>query len=78
MQKIIFYFLRGSITVRLTSCLAGQYWIKQVAKLKIKDKQSSLIQKSEKGVMVFSDTSLYNEGLEYSTTLESYFQALTV
>ena len=44
-QKILTYFIRGKITVRLTSCLTGLDW----------NKQSYWIQTRKSGGQLYSD-----------------------
>ena len=56
-QRTLTYFIRGSITVRLTSCLTGLDLAEQVNLLLIKHKQSSWIQTSQTGGQLYSDTS---------------------
>ena len=43
-QRLLIYFVKGSITVRLTSCLTGLDSIKQSDMFRIRHKQSSYIQ----------------------------------
>ena len=56
-QRTLTYFVRGSITVWLTSCLTGLDLAKQENLLMIKNKQSSWIQSNQTGGQSYSDTS---------------------
>ena len=56
-HRTLTYFVRGSITVQLTSCLIGLDLAKQVSMLLIQHKQSSWIQTSQAGGQSYSDTS---------------------
>ena len=57
MHRILTYFVRGSITVQLTSCLTGLDLTKQVNLLFIHHEQSSWIQTNKTGGQAYSDTS---------------------
>ena len=59
LQRTLAYFLRGSITVQLTSCLTGLDSTKQVDILLIQHKRSSWIQTKQTGGQQYSDTSSY-------------------
>ena len=58
-QKTLTYFIRGSITVQLTSCLTGLDLAKQVNQLLIKLKQSSRFQTIPTGGQPYSNTYPY-------------------
>ena len=65
-QRILTYFIRGSITVRMTSSLTGFDLTEQVKLLLfIQQKQSSKSQTSKTGGQQYTDTSPY-EVSEYS------------
>ena len=57
-QRTLAHFVSGSITVQLTSCLAGLDSTKQVNMLLIQQKQISRIQTKQTG-QSYSDTSPY-------------------
>ena len=50
-QRTLSYFVRGSITVQLTSCLTGLDWAELVNILSIKLKQSSLNQSNRRSAV---------------------------
>ena len=58
-QRTLTYFIRGSITARLTSCLTGLALTKLVHVYLIQHKQSSWILISQTGGQLFRDTSPY-------------------
>ena len=58
-QRTLTYFIRGTITVWLTTCLTGLDLAKQVNMLLIKHKQSNWIKTSQIGGLMYSDTSPY-------------------
>ena len=58
-QRILTYFVRGSITIRLTSCLTDLNSTKLVNLYRIQHKQSNRILTSQTGGQPYSDTSPY-------------------
>ena len=58
-QRTLIYFVRGSITVQLTSCLTGLDLAKQVNLLIVWIQQSSWIQTNQTGSQPYTDTSPY-------------------
>ena len=57
-RELLTYFVRGSITVRLTSCLTGSDLAKRVNVLWIKHKQSSWILTSQTGGQLYNEVSV--------------------
>ena len=55
--NVVAYFVKGSITVQLTSCLTGLDLTKQVSLLSIQHEQSSCFLTSKTGGQPYSDTS---------------------
>ena len=58
-QRTLIYLVRGSITVRLTSCLTGLDSIKLVNLYLIQHKKSIWILTGQTGGQTYSDTSPY-------------------
>ena len=75
-KRTFTYFVRGRITVRLTSCLTGLDLAEQLNMLLMKYKQGSWIQIRQTGGQPYSDTSPYEIMIKLNTRFMELNMAL--